>query len=456
MYNRGFKIYFLAAALIIVSLTGCKKWLDTDPPLQVDENTVLSNEQGFREALNGVYLQMGGQSVYGRDMTFGLMSVLGRSYDTTISPAIANLYYQGARYNFQDPELKSTFKNIWESSYISIANLNNILDNVETRQNIFSGNNYNTTKGEALALRAFLHFDLLRMFAPSPAAAGLNASAIPYVSKISPYASPVSTTGVVLDLCIADLKTAESLLSQTDMTTSRFTYWGVKGLLARIYLYKGDLPNAQIYALSVINSNKFPMITSTTLGSNWMFTKEHLFSLYSSLNISGEYYKSVLNTTPPLGFTALNKTALYVTGGGAMSDFRRAFLDPTTGVALGNTIMPRKTYATTTNLSNVLPMIRVTEMYYIAAECATAALDSLKATDLLDSVRVHRNLPKYMLPALKRDSLNIEIRKEYQKEFLSEGQMFYFYKRKDLPFASLPFTKVPVVADASYVFIKPE
>ena len=262
MYNRGFKIYFLAAALIIVSLTGCKKWLDTDPPLQVDENTVLSNEQGFKEALNGVYLQMGGKSVYGRDMTFGLMSVLGRSYDTTISPAIANLYYQGARYNFQDPEVKATFKNIWESLYISIANLNNILDNAESRQNVFTGNNYNTTKGEALALRAFLHFDLVRMFAPSPAAAGLNVPAIPYVSKISPYAVPVSTTGAVLDSCIADLKTAESLLSQTDMTTSRLTHWGVKGLLARIYLYKGDLPNAQAYALSVINSNKFPMVTA--------------------------------------------------------------------------------------------------------------------------------------------------------------------------------------------------
>ena len=147
MYNRGFKIYFLAAALIIVSLTGCKKWLDTDPPLQVDENTVLSTEQGFKEALNGVYLQMGGKSVYGRDMTFGLMSVLGRSYDTTISSAIGNLYYQGAQYNFQDPALKTAFKNIWNNLYVSIANLNNVLDNVDSRQNVFTGNNYNTIKG---------------------------------------------------------------------------------------------------------------------------------------------------------------------------------------------------------------------------------------------------------------------------------------------------------------------
>ncbi|MES2773055.1 MAG: RagB/SusD family nutrient uptake outer membrane protein [Bacteroidota bacterium] len=454
MYNRGFKFYFLSAALIIVSLTSCKKWLAADPPLQVDENIVLSTEQGFKEALNGVYLQMGAKTLYGRDLTFGLMSVLGRSYDTTISPAIANLYYQGARYNFQDPELKATFKDMWNNLYVSIANLNNVLESAEKRKTVFTGNNYNTIKGEALAVRAFLHFELLRMFAPSPAAAGLNAVSIPYVSKISPYAVPASTTGAALDLCIADLKAAESLLSQTDMTTSRFTHWAVKSLLARIYLYKGDLQNAQTYALSVINSNKFPLITA--VNNDWMMTKEHVFSLYSSLNISTDYYKSVLNTNPALGFTTQNQTALYVTGGGATTDFRRAFLDPTTGVALGNTIMPRKAYATATNLANVLPMIRVTEMYYIAAECATASLDSIKATDLLDSVRVHRGLPKYTLAALKTDSLNIEIRKEYQKEFLSEGQMFYYYKRKNLPFASLPFTKVPVVADASYVFIKPE
>jgi starch-binding outer membrane protein, SusD/RagB family len=456
MYNRGFKFYFLAAALIILSLTGCKKWLDTKPPLQVDENTVLSDEQGFKEALNGVYLQMGDVKVYGRDMTFGLMSVLARSYDTTISPAIGSLYYQGAQYNFQDPAVKTAFKNIWNNLYVSIANLNNILDNVDSRQNVFTGNNYNTIKGEALSIRAFLHFDLVRMFAPAPAAAGLNVPAIPYVTKISPYAAPVLTTGAILDSCMADLKIAESLLSQTDMTTSRITYWGVKGLLARIYLYKGDLINAQAYALSVINSNKFPLIT--TVSNDWMITKEHVFSLFSSLNASAQNYKTVLNTNPPLGFTALNQTALYVTGGGSTNDFRKfgAFVDPATGTGAGNTISPRKCYATTTNLANVLPMIRVTEMYYIAAECATAALDSLKATDLLDSVRVHRGLTKYGLPALKTDSLNIEIRKEYQKEFLSEGQMFYFYKRKNLPFASLPFTKVPVVANASYVFIKPE
>ena len=452
MYNKGFRIYFLVVAVAMLSLTGCKKWLDTEAPLQVDQNTLFSNEQGFRDVLNGVYLQMGSRSLYGRDMMFGLMSVLGRSYDTTISPAIGNLYYEGARYNFQDATVKATFKNVWDSLYQCIGNLNNLLANIESKQNVFTGNNLNTIKGEALALRGFIHFDLLRMFAPSVAAGGTGASAIPYVTTLSPYATPISTTGAVLDQCIADLQNAQSLLSNADLETSKMTFWGVKGLLARIYLYKGDLGNAETNALAVINSNKFPLQNIATFNANndLMFAKEHLLSLYSYSVISNGYYKTVLNTNPPLGFTALNQTALFVTGAGPGLDRRRAFIDPATG---GNLISPRKFYMSN---ANVLPMIRMTEMYYIAAECATANLDSLSATNWLDTVRVHRGLQKYTLAALKRDSLNIEIAKEYQKEFIGEGQVFYFFKRKNLPFSALPYTKVPVVANASYVFIKPE
>ena len=144
MFKKRFQVYFLFATMLMTALTGCKKWLDVDAPLQVDQNSVFSNEQGFREALNGVYLQMGSKSLYGRDMTFGLMSVLGRSYDTTISPAIGNLYYEGAKYNFNNQEVRTTFKNMWDSLYQCIGNLNNLLANVEGKQTVFTGNNYNT------------------------------------------------------------------------------------------------------------------------------------------------------------------------------------------------------------------------------------------------------------------------------------------------------------------------
>ena len=452
MFTRN-NIISLLVLSTAISITSCKKWVDVQPPLQVDQNTLFSNEQGFKDVLNGVYLQMGSKSLYGRDLSLGFLSVLGRSYDTTISPAVGNLFYQGARYNFQDPDVRATFKNIWDSLYFCIGNLNNLLANVDAKQNIFTGTNYNTIKGEALGLRAFLHFDLLRMFGPSPSASGLTVPAIPYVTQLTPYASPVLTNGAIVDSCISDLVNAQNLLSSTDMNTSHFTIWAAKGLLARIYLYKGDLTNAQASALSVINSNRFPLVTAN---SDLMFTREHLFSLFSSLNFALAYNKSVLNAVPPLGFTSLNQTALFVTGSGATTDWRKAFLDPATGSAIGNTISPRKFYSGTQSSINVLPMIRTSEMYYIAAEAANASKDSITATALLDTVRVHRNLLRYTTAALRRDSINIEIAKEYQKEFLGEGQVFYYFKRKNLPFSSLPFTKVPLVSNASYVFIKPE
>ena len=452
MFKNNYKICFVLLATALL-LGACKKWVEVNPPLQVDQGELFSTEEGFRDVLNAVYLQMGSRETYGRDLNVGLLSVMGRSYDTSITPAIGNLFYQGARYNVQDADVKAAAKKIWDGLYFSIGNLNNLLANVDANKQLFTGANYNTVKGEALGLRAYLHFDLVRLFAPSPAASGLNTPAIPYVTKVSPYASPVATTGAVIDACIGDLLSAEKLLNASESKTSQFNIWAAKGLLARIYLYKGDLPNAQQYAFEIINSKKFPLAVNN---SDLMFSKEHLFLIYSYFTFAISNNSSVLNTTPPLGFSIPNQTALFVTGSGSTADWRRAFVDPATGTAIGNTISPRKFYSGNQSSVNIVPMIRATEMYYIATEVANALQDSLTATNLLDSVRVHRNLVKYTQTALKRDSINKEIAKEYQKEFLGEGQVFYYYKRKNLPFSSLPYTKVPVVADASYVFIKPE
>lgn len=450
MYKRHSIVILLFAAVLIAGVAACKKWVDVNAPLQVDENTVFANEQGFRDVLNGVYLKMGDSSLYGRELTFGLLSVLGRSYDTTLTSATKPLYYQGVQYNFKHEVVKASFARIWEGMYQAISNLNYLLANVESRKKVFITEiNYNAIKGEALGLRAFLYFDLVRMFAPS-LAADPAATAIPYVTKLSANASPVATTAAIIDSCIADLIAAQPLLDNSEVATSRINTWSIKGLLARIYLYKGDHVNAARYATELINSKQFPLATGNT---DVTFQKEHVLSLYSFNNNSLAYYKSVLSTNPPLGFTVPNQTALFVSGSGATGDWRRSFVDPVTQGSTGTLISPKKCYSAT---SNVLPVLRITEMYYIAAECATALQDSLTATNLLDSVRVHRNLTKFTQTALRRDSLVIEIGKEYQKEFLSEGQVFYYFKRRNLPFSTLPFTKISPVPGASYVFIKPE
>ena len=61
---------------------------------------------------------------------------------------------------------KSNFAGIWEKGYALIANVNTLLKNADEKKNLFTGDQYNWITGEAYALRAMLHFDLLRLFGP--------------------------------------------------------------------------------------------------------------------------------------------------------------------------------------------------------------------------------------------------------------------------------------------------
>ncbi|WP_315815445.1 RagB/SusD family nutrient uptake outer membrane protein [Paraflavitalea speifideaquila] len=82
-----------------------------------------------------------------------------------------------------------------------------------------------------------------------------------------------------------------------------------------------------------------------------------------------------------------------------------------------------------------MPMVRLSEMYYIMAECEP---DATKAREYFNTVRKNRGLVDIAPSA----NLNTELQKEYQKEFWGEGQLFYYYKRRNI-------TSIPNGAAAS-------
>ena len=53
---------------------------------------------------------------------------------------------------------------------------------MKSREELFTGNNYNIIQGEALALRAMLHFDMLRLFGPVYSR-NPEATSIPYYTS---------------------------------------------------------------------------------------------------------------------------------------------------------------------------------------------------------------------------------------------------------------------------------
>ncbi|MCK9305169.1 MAG: RagB/SusD family nutrient uptake outer membrane protein [Bacteroidales bacterium] len=82
-------------------------------------------------------------------------------------------------------------------------------------------------------------------------------------------------------------------------------------------------------------------------------------------------------------------------------------------------------YITKFNQLSGIPVLKISEAYLIAAEC-TLESDPQKSLDYLNELRVNRGLNPLTLTA----DIAEEIHKEYRKEFLCEGQMFYYYKRK--------------------------
>lgn len=447
------KVLTIAGLLIIFSISACQKWVDhAEQPLQVDDSKVFSTEKGFREVLNGVYLQLGSANLYGKELTMGVLSLAGRNYDSVSVKKVSRLYYQSATYNFTDPEVKKYTTKVWNEMYASIANLNNLLVNVEAKKSMFTGDNYNTYKGEALALRAYLHFDLLRLFSAIDA----DATGVPYVTAIDLNQNPPTTVGNTLDRCIADLSEAEALLKPENLTTSQINKWAVKGLLARLYLYKGDKIKANEFAQTVIDSKKF--LLSSNTNADLFFTKENLFNIYLYSANYYANYKTIFGAPSLIGLSQSAQNALF---GSPTTDYRKSFLDATTGQAGGVPLLPKKFTATA---SNIFPMIRLTEMYYIAAECAA---DVPAGLAYINQVRGARNLPALTITTVPDAfSLTTEISNEYRKEFIGEGQGFFYYKRKNVAFSALPFypkvpvvpgsAEVPIVENPSYTFVRPE
>lgn len=447
--------------IIVVSIlfSSCKKWLDVRPESQIGKDELFQTESGFQEALNGVYTNCTDFNSYGAQLTFAMPDVLAQNY--SIAPQNYLNYLQFSVYNYKDQYFMSARDLVWKRMYNAIVNCNLILSNVESHKGLLSNINYGLIKGEALALRAYIHFDVLRLFAPSYAN-GANAKAVPYVKDFSNTVTPSSTVTEVLNAVIADLTEAKAILKSTDPILSaqyivgypgdktsteeslsslfwqnrrhRMNYYAVCGTLARAYLYMNKKQDALTNAMEVINSNKFPwtkipdFISSNPQTIDRILYKELVFAWYDPAE--RDDLSALFNT----GITGLyiEKNAgntLYETGGVGGEDVRfKQWLKPVSDITGDRYELQKYVRDKDLNLHPLMaPALRLSELYYIAAEC-TYDTDPSKATALVDSVRFHRGI-NAQLSAPDKETFLTELTKEARKEFYGEGQIFYMYKR---------------------------
>lgn len=468
--NKKINTYRLIIGFCLLSfgMLSCSEWLDVKPKSEIKGDELFKTEQGFKDAMTGVYVLMTDAQLYGREMTFGLVEALGQQYEMDQA---TNNYYDATQFRYEVERVMAKVDGIWSSAYNVVANINNILENLETNGSCVTPPVYAQLKAECLGLRAFIHFDLLRLFGwgnLKERPEMLNRLCIPYTFQYTKEIIPQVTVGMALEYMEKDLTEAEKLISH-DVATSRFTfnYYALLATRMRIAMWKGDYAVARKYAENLLNyETDFTWVNRNVLETDYpenrdlTFSSEYLFGLsieqYKDITDSNLEFKLVENQDNPQMFfhTAEIASQLFeVEENIGSGDYRYKWLYAQGGDRFA--FLKLKQYEKSV-YGNRVPLMKKAEVYYTLAECLNETgkdAERQAGVGYLNTVRSRRNIPQALDVNMSKDELREEIQKEWRKEMLLEGQMFYYYKRRGV--SSIPRCNI-TMNDQTYVLPLPQ
>lgn len=488
------KIYIMLLPILLLLgglLCGCTDWLDTQPNDKQSEKQQFATKDGFYAAVNGVYNRMGGNSLYGRDLSYGMVDILGQYYQ--VEKDNESSYYKYLRaltdWDYNNESVIAALSAIWAEAYSVIMNINVILKNLEedlTGAQVLPEKEYAMLRGEMLAARAMIHFDLLRLFGPvyskNPEGRG-----IPYNDNTDPQILPVLGANDVLEnYILRDLTEAERLLLNSDPVIKegpraeydkvtldnsmryrqlRLNYYATILLTARAYLWAENYELALSEAQKLTDDPKvnehFPTVDFSKLLQNnndpdRMFSTETLFGFYNKdrgliykYNFGGEdsgknllipragYTNGILFANSDAGDIRFksqweNRVTLDGESSMGLTKFKDINDKGKEDAAAGDgndtdVLQAQKFYGT------FCSSIKLIEAYYIAAEAYGLQGNTGKGQEYLDNARAKRGLGKYVQD-YGMDWLRTWLNQEYTREFVGEGQKFFYFKRTNQGF----------------------
>ena len=475
----------------------CTDWLDYKPNDKQSEEQQFSSKEGLHAAVNGVYNRKSGNSIYVKYLSYDMIDILGQYYAVEQLDESDYYKYLRAltKWEYSDETVTNVLSSIWNEAYSTIMNINVVLKNIEEDfigNKILPEQEYKMLKGEMLAARAMLHLDMLRLFGPIMAK-NPDGRGIPYNESSEPQILTILPAGTVLNsYIIRDLTEAEALLLVSDPVLTegpraeydfvnmdnsmryrqlRLNYYATVLLTARAYLWGGDYNNALTEARKLTDDPQvrafFPVVESGKLLGNSsdpdrMFSTECLFGYYNkNRGLIYDYSFGGGNTgkallMPRAGY--VDGILFYKYGGYWVGDWR--FQSQWTA---GTTLEGNASYQmikfkeiTDSRRDEVLDnkdedlllqtqkfygsfcsLLKLSEAYYIAAEClgttGSEVYDLPTAWNYMNRMFADRGTYDWGTgnsEAFLQDWLTLE----YIREFVGEGQKFFFFKRRNMGF----------------------
>lgn len=458
------KILVISMAVALLT-SSCKNFLEKEPILTQSTEITLSTYEGLNSAIAGAYGPLVSGTWYGPGFVFEAEMRSGNGKKPTENKYNSGRYSVSYNMNY-DP---SSTSGLWGYGYFVISAANNVLSNLEGKEGgEVTLQDINNLKGEALFLRAFAHFDMVRLYA-QPYTYKPESDGIPVVLVTDPAGMPSrNTVAQVYTQIVSDLLEAEKLMSDSyersgvvdvKSTANKVT---VQALLSRVYLYMGEWQKAADYATKVIDNKTYRMWKADEYVNVWKqdvaSEGEIIFETYGDQsNGYDAYWEGPAWMSRPTGSAdvAVSKDLVNLY---EADDIRNTWQkDPEPGnggnADLDWTIKYAGKGKPTADASNTV-IIRLSEMYLNRAEAIVngASINGVSAVSDLNVITSNRNASAYTSVG-KEDVYN-----ERRKELAFEGHYWF-----DLARWGKGVTRVDYVGDKtnqnipfpSYMFALP-
>lgn len=463
-------ILILATAMMA---TSCDDWLDVRGENISKENDQFESYKGFRDALTGCYMAMADADAYGQRLTMTDIECMADLwYVEDAHENTAPLKYDFSHHDYESDYCRPVIKAIYAKLFHVVASANVLIKNIEARGgSIADEATRKVITGEAYAIRAYCQFDILRLFGQLPNAKGSKQVSLPYsyttgideVPAYYGYADYVACLKKDIEKAEELLKNNDPVFSQTfrelNATSiaadsymcyrqSRLNYWAVRALHARMALYTGEEAEANAIATEIIQAkgadgeSLMPLSGTSDLNNGYNGLPSECLFYLSKYNVNS-YANEVLIG----GRTAQVPAAAYYLSSGQLNDLYASVPGSTASHnrylyqwnrnaldAYGKPHAVTKKYwydEASANSSylvtryQIIPMLRMSEMYLIAIETST---DLNTAQSLYDAYMRECQFTLYE-PFASLEAAKEEMVNEYRRELFAEGQMFFCYKR---------------------------
>lgn len=436
----------MGCAILAASLSSCvNDWLDVAPSDGTDAGAALTSSSDLDAARTGMYKALKGNSsfvdYYGQQFfVYGDVHA-GDDYQYNYIGGSnrANFYYD---MNYQTASEFNTSTVSWQSPYVVIGRANRIIaaaeggklsDAVEAKAKI------EQYAAEAKVLRALAHFDLVRIYG-KPYTEDQGASlGVPLVTGVlESNAKPArSTVAEVYTQVVKDLTEAiSSNALATETEPGYVSVWGAKAILSRVYLNMGDYANALSVAEDIIKNSGAALWTRDQYFKAWDASTPNESEFLFRLNVAGSDDNNDLNGIGNLqqrdGYKEMVATKKFVDMlTSDPKDVRNDMFLPATASKEvekygTNKVFLNKLRGQGGDLRNVtiVPIIRLSEVYLTAAECAFRNNDKTKAVEYLNDLVKNRTTTEASLATV--DNITLErILIERRKELIGEGQRYF-------------------------------